>query len=114
MYHLFIFDSTLCIFYNYPPKFALAEMAANLPCPDELFEATTSGDCLQSAYLEDSQQPQSHSLKETSALLMGEDVSTDAKARLVKLTPLHLFILIHSKPRPPLSPAPFIRQYIWI
>jgi hypothetical protein len=92
-----MFDNTLCIFYNYPPKFALAEMAANLPCPEELFAATTSAECLQSVCLADYQQQQSQSLKEIFPLLIGDDISADVKARLVPLTPFHLFILVHSK-----------------
>lgn len=104
MYHLYMFDNTLCIFYNYPPKLALAEMAASLPCPEEVFAATTRAECLQSACLAEPQQQQYRSLKETYPLLTGDDVSADAKARLVQLTPFHLLVLVHSRPAPFLLP----------
>jgi hypothetical protein len=105
MYHLFIFDSTLCIFYNYPLKLTLAEIVTSLPCSEEIFEATSGKDCLQGACLDDSQQLQPSSLKEAFAVLVGDDISAEAKSRLVKLAPFHLFILIHSKLSPPLFPA---------
>lgn len=93
-----MFDSTLCMFYNYPPKFALTEMAAHLPYPEELFAATTSTECQQGACnFANTQQQPSQSLKETFALFICDDISPDAKARFVQLTPFHLFILIHSK-----------------
>ncbi|KAJ4345200.1 uncharacterized protein N0V89_011329 [Didymosphaeria variabile] len=96
LYHLYTFDSTLCIIYNYPPKFALAEMGASLPCPGEFFEATSRAECLQSEGFADYHEQPFWSLKEVYPLLLGDDVPADAKSRLVRLTPVHLFILVHT------------------
>lgn len=100
-YQLFIFDSTLTILFNYPPRCALSEMATGLPCSDELFEATSGKDCQEVASLQAGTQQQPSSLKTCVDLLTADNVSAEAKARLTKSTPLHLFILVHGKPHEP-------------
>ncbi|KAJ5951528.1 uncharacterized protein N7479_009941 [Penicillium vulpinum] len=42
MNYIFLCDNQYAVFYNIPPRFGAAELAADLPCSDELFEATTS------------------------------------------------------------------------
>lgn len=94
MYYIFILDSGFCIFHNYPPRLALAEIKVDLPCPEDVYEAVDSTDCFQKAYNHNSAEPSS--LERILKLLLAEDFGEEEKCILSTLTPLHYFIIINA------------------
>jgi hypothetical protein len=98
MYYIFILDSGFCIFHNYPLRLALAEIKADLPCPEDVYEAVDSTDCFQKACNHNSAEPSS--LERILKLLLAEDFGEEEKSILSTLTPLHHFIIINGSSQP--------------
>ncbi|KAH9207919.1 hypothetical protein DL95DRAFT_481807 [Leptodontidium sp. 2 PMI_412] len=94
LYYIFLLDSSFCIIYNYPPKMALAEITADLPCQEETFAASSALVCFQNVALEkDSRFP---SFGRVLELFLQDGISEETQSHVKALTTLHLFIIIQA------------------
>jgi hypothetical protein len=93
MYYIFILDTGFCIFYNYPPRLALGEITADMPCSEDTYAASSSADCFQKVC--DENIAQRRTLSPILKLLLNEDFGEEATGYLTKLTTLQYFIVLN-------------------
>ncbi|KAF2796691.1 hypothetical protein K505DRAFT_157248 [Melanomma pulvis-pyrius CBS 109.77] len=95
MYYIFILDSIFCIFHNYTPRLALAELSTEIPCWIEAFSATSSAECFQIAC--DQKHLRPLSLRKLVKLFMCEEPPSQETQNLLKgLRTLELFLIVNA------------------
>ncbi|EOD43913.1 putative zinc c2h2 type domain containing protein [Neofusicoccum parvum UCRNP2] len=91
VHYVFLIDATVCIMHNVPPRLALAEVAADMPCSEQAFAAVRRADCV--AVLCANQAPETPSLRELLRALLRHDWCEEA---LRGMTELHFLIAINA------------------